>query len=48
MKYRLKNLGCRGCAARMEEALGILPGVTGASVDFERSLLTIHGEEVDR
>jgi len=47
-QYRLKDLGCRGCAARMEEALGNLPGVTGVSIDFERGLLTLHGDEVDR
>lgn len=31
----------------MEQTIGVLPGVTGASIDFEETLLTIHGEEVD-
>jgi len=30
-RYRLIKLGCRGCAAKMEQVLAGLPGVTGAS-----------------
>lgn len=32
--YRLKNLDCAHCAAKMETALGKLDGVTGVSVNF--------------
>ena len=45
-RYKLVNLRCRGCAATMEEVLGSLPGVSGASIDFEESLLNMYGEEV--
>ncbi|HPI97456.1 MAG TPA: heavy metal translocating P-type ATPase [Synergistales bacterium] len=45
-RYRLIKLGCRGCAAKMEQVLAGLPGVTGASIDFENSILYMYGAEV--
>ena len=45
-QYRLINLGCRGCAATMEQVLGSLPGVSGVSIDFDESLLNMYGEEI--
>ena len=45
-KYKLENLGCRGCAAKMEQDLAQLPEVNGASIDFDRSILSLHGGDV--
>ena len=39
--YRLEDLGCANCAAKMEEAIGKLEGVESASVNFMTQKLTI-------
>ena len=42
--YRLKDLDCANCAAKMEDALGKLDGVQSAEVSFMAQRLTL---EVD-
>lgn len=39
--YKLENLGCANCAARMEDAINKLDGVTKAQVVFMTSKLKI-------
>lgn len=39
--YKLENLGCANCAAKMETGIGKIPGVNKASVNFLISKLTI-------
>lgn len=44
-KFKLEELDCANCAAKMEEAIRQIPGVTGASVNFLAQKLTL--EAVD-
>lgn len=44
-KYKLENLDCANCAAKMEEAIRKIPGVTNASVSFIMQKLTIEAPE---
>ena len=41
--YRLKNLGCANCAAKMEAAINKLEGV-GCSIAFMTSRMTLEFE----
>lgn len=43
--YRLKNLECAHCAAKIETAIGRLEGVTGVSVNFMTQKLTLEAPE---
>lgn len=43
--YRIENLDCANCAAKMEAAIQKLEGVTSATVSFLTQKLTIEGEE---
>ena len=43
--YKMINLDCANCAAKMEAAIKKLPGVTDASVSFLTQKLTIEGED---
>ena len=43
--FRLENLDCANCAAKMERAIGKLEGVESASVNFMTQKLTIHAAE---
>lgn len=45
--YRLENLGCANCAAKMERAISRIDGVESASVGFMTRRLTIEAEESD-
>lgn len=45
--FRLKNLGCANCAAKMERGIKKLPGVKKAAITFMTSRLTIEAEESD-
>ena len=45
--YRLENLGCASCAAKMERAISRIDGVESASVGFMTRRLTIEAEESD-
>lgn len=43
--YRLKDLDCANCAAKMERAIQKIEGVEAASVSFMAQKLTIEAEE---
>ena len=45
--YRLENLGCASCAAKMERAISRIDGVESASVGFMTRRLIIEAEESD-
>lgn len=45
--YRLENLDCANCAAKMEAAIQKLEGVQSASISFMTQKLTIEAEEAD-
>lgn len=40
-RYVLENLDCAGCAAKLEDALGKIPGVEAVSVSFLAQKLTV-------
>ena len=43
--FKLEDLGCANCAAKMEHAIGKLDGVNSARVSFMTSKLTIDADE---
>ena len=45
--YMLENLGCAHCAAKMEEKIGEISGITEASITFATKQLRITAEEPD-
>lgn len=45
--FKLIDLDCANCAAKMENAIQKLPGVTGATVSFLTQKMTIEAEDVD-
>ena len=44
-KFKLEDLDCANCAAKMEAAIKEIPGVTGASVNFLAQKLTLEAED---
>lgn len=44
-KYKLEDLDCANCAAKMEDAIKAIPGVQSATVSFMAQKLTIEAEE---
>lgn len=42
--YKLQDLDCANCAAKMEDAIGRLDSVTSARVNFMTQKLTIEAE----
>ena len=42
---RLDGLGCATCAAKIENAVAKLPGVSSASVNFMTTKMTIEGDD---
>lgn len=44
-KFKLEDLDCANCAAKMEEAIKKIPGVNDASVSFMAQKLTIEADE---
>ena len=44
-KYKLQDLDCANCAAKMEEAIKKIPGVTDASVNFMMQKMTIEADD---
>lgn len=44
-KFKLQDLDCANCAAKMEEAIKKLPGVTDATVSFMTQKLTIEADD---
>ena len=43
--FKLIDLDCAHCAAKMEEAIKKLPGVTNASVNFLQQKLTLEAPD---
>ncbi|MDE6201692.1 MAG: heavy-metal-associated domain-containing protein [Clostridiales bacterium] len=43
--YRLEDLDCANCAAKMERAIAKIDGVTSADVSFMTQRLTIEADE---
>ncbi len=48
-KYKLEDLDCANCAAKMEEAIKGIPGVINASVNFlaQKMMIEAADEEFD-
>ena len=44
-KYKLQDLDCANCAAKMEEAIKKIPGVNEASVNFMMQKMTIDADD---
>lgn len=44
-KFKLEDLDCAHCAAKMEEAIKKIPGVSDASVNFLAQKMTIEAED---
>lgn len=44
-KFKLTDLDCANCAAKMEDAIKKIDGVTDASVSFMMQKLTIDADE---
>ncbi len=45
--FKLIDLDCANCAAKMEDAINKLPGVTSATVSFLTQKMTIEADDVD-
>ena len=46
-KFKMENLDCANCAAKMETAIKKLPGVHDASVNFLTQKMTIDADDVE-
>lgn len=44
-KFKLQDLDCANCAAKMEDAIKKLPGIHDASVNFMMQKMTIDAED---
>lgn len=44
-KFKLQDLDCANCAAKMEAAIRQLPGVTEATVNFMMQKLTLEADD---
>lgn len=44
-KFKLQDLDCANCAAKMEEAIKKIPGVNQATVSFMTQKLTIDADD---
>ncbi|MCI8477587.1 MAG: heavy-metal-associated domain-containing protein [Oscillospiraceae bacterium] len=44
-KFKLVDLDCANCAAKMETAIQKIPGVNGATVSFLSQRLTLDAED---
>lgn len=44
-KFKLEDLDCANCAAKMEDAIKKIPGVTDAVVSFMSQKMTIEAED---
>ena len=44
-KFKLENLDCANCAAKMEDAIKKLPGVNSATVSFMTQKLTLDADD---
>lgn len=48
--YKINNLDCANCAAKLERAVGKIDGINGASVNFfaQKITLDVDGDRFDR
>lgn len=46
--YMLENLGCAHCAAKMEEKINEIPGISEATITFATKQLRVTAEEPDK
>lgn len=46
--FKLENLGCASCAAKMETAINKLPSVEDASISFMAERLNLTSHDMDR
>ena len=44
-KFKMENLDCANCAAKMEAAILKIPGVNGASMNFMTQRLTLDADD---
>ena len=44
-KFKLQDLDCANCAAKMEEAIKKIPGVNDASVSFMTQKMTVEADD---
>ena len=44
-KFKMENLDCANCAAKMEAAIKKIPGVTDAAMNFMTQKLTLEAED---
>lgn len=44
-KFKLQDLDCANCAAKMEEAIKKIPGVNDANVSFMTQKMTVDAED---
>ena len=44
-KFKMENLDCANCAAKMEAAIKKIPGVTDANMNFMTQKLTLEAED---
>ena len=44
-QFKLENLDCANCAAKMEDAIRKLPGVNSATVSFMTQKLTLDADD---
>ena len=47
-KYKLKNLDCASCAAKVEEGVGKLEEVKFVSVNFATTSMTIDTDDLEK
>lgn len=45
--FKLQNLDCANCAAKMENAIAKLPGVEKVSINFMTQKMTLEAQEAD-
>ena len=44
-KFKLRDLDCANCAAKMEDAIKKIPGVNDANVSFMMQKMTVDAED---
>ena len=47
MNFKLHNLACPMCAAAVQNAVGVLPGVNKACAHFSNRILSVEGKNLD-
>ncbi len=45
--YKIRNIDCANCAAKMEQAISEIPGVNSARINFITGRLTIESDAED-